>query len=163
MEQRLKLKNKNMSKLNERKLYRSKNDKIIAGVFGGLGDYFDIDSNLLRVIVLFLLFLTFFGGLIPFLIVYFIVMFIIPSEGDKNRKEGENEDKNFSRNPIYKKWVFWLIIAIFLFPIILMILGFLFFAVRTDIITDSIEVREERIIIDRSDDSSDYIRIYREK
>jgi phage shock protein C len=34
----------------ERKLYRSGTDKKIAGVCGGLGDYFQIDSNLVRLI-----------------------------------------------------------------------------------------------------------------
>jgi phage shock protein C len=32
-----------------RKLYRSRDDQVIAGVCGGLGDYFDIDSTLFRI------------------------------------------------------------------------------------------------------------------
>ncbi len=131
-----------MTRSNRRKLYRSKNDKIIAGIFGGLGEYFDIDVNLLRVIALFLIFLTFFGGLIPFLIIYFIAMFIIPSEREKNKEECE--DENNSCVSIYKKWLFWLIIVIIFFPIILMILGFFLFSVRTDVIN----VRENRVIIE---------------
>ncbi len=154
-----------MTKANKRKLYRSKSDKIIAGIFGGLGEYFDIDANLLRVIVLFLIFLTFFGGLVPFLVIYFIAMFIIPSEREKNREEGENEikDEKTLSKPLHKNWLFWLIIVIMLFPIILMILGFFLFTARTGVIPDSIEIREERIIIERSKDDSDYIRIYQEE
>ncbi len=144
-----------MTRSNKRKLYRSKNDKIIAGIFGGLGEYFDIDANLLRVTALFFILLTFFGGLVPFLIVYFIAMFIVPSEREKSREEGENEDKNknenFSSNPVYKKWLFWLIIVIMLFPVILMILGFFLFAARTDVITDIIKVREERMITEQGE------------
>ncbi len=34
----------------KKKLYRSKKDKIIAGICGGIGEYFDIDANLVRVI-----------------------------------------------------------------------------------------------------------------
>lgn len=34
-----------------RKFYRSKNNKIIAGVCGGLADYYQMDSTLVRAIV----------------------------------------------------------------------------------------------------------------
>ena len=71
-----------MNKLKNRKLYRSSEDKIIAGIFGGLGEYLDVDPNLLRVIILFFLVLTFFSLTIPFLVAYFIVVLIIPSERD---------------------------------------------------------------------------------
>ncbi len=146
-----------MTNSNKRKLYRSKNDKILAGIFGGLGEYFDIDSNLLRLIGLLVLFLTAF---IPFLIIYFISMFIIPSDREKGREESENENKNKDKSspskPVYRKWWFWLIIVIFLFPIILIILGFVFFAQRTGVVTDIVEIKEEKIIIERPGDDFDY-------
>ncbi len=150
-----------MTNSNKRKLYRSKNDKILAGIFGGLGEHFDIDPNLLRVIVLFLIFLTFFGALVPFLIVYFISMFIIPSDREKGREESENENKNKDENspskPVYKNWLFWLIIVIFLFPIILITLGFFLFSARTGVVTDSIEVSEEIVKIEQPEDDYNYI------
>ena len=68
-----------MNKLKNRKLYRSSEDKIIAGIFGGLGEYLDVDPNLLRLIGLLIFALTAF---VSFLIVYFIAMLIIPSERD---------------------------------------------------------------------------------
>ncbi|MGH2703451.1 MAG: PspC domain-containing protein [Actinomycetota bacterium] len=34
-----------------RKFYRSKNNKIIAGVCGGLADYYQVDSTLVRALV----------------------------------------------------------------------------------------------------------------
>lgn len=68
-----------MNDIKNKNLYRSSDDKIIAGIFGGLGVYLDIDSNLLRLIGL-LIFA--FSAFIPFLIVYFIAAFIIPSERD---------------------------------------------------------------------------------
>lgn len=34
----------------KKRLYRSKKDKIIAGICGGIGQYFEIDANLVRVI-----------------------------------------------------------------------------------------------------------------
>lgn len=36
--------------MNNRRLYRSSTDKIISGVSGGLGDYFEIDPLLIRVL-----------------------------------------------------------------------------------------------------------------
>lgn len=73
-----------MTKSNKRKLYRSKEDRILAGIFGGLGDYFDIDSNLLRLIGLLVFIFT---GFLPFLAIYFVSMFIIPSDREKVKKE----------------------------------------------------------------------------
>ncbi len=71
-----------MSRIKNRKLYRSSDDKIIAGIFGGLGEYLDVDPNFLRVTLLFFLVLTFFSLIVPFLVAYFIAIFIIPSERD---------------------------------------------------------------------------------
>jgi len=144
-----------MTKSNKRKLYRSKKDKVLAGIFGGLGEYFDIDSNLLRLIFLFILFLTFFSGLFPFLIIYLIAMFIIPTDRGEGKSESENED----RGPIYKKWWFWLIVFILLLPVILVILGFVLFMQRTSIATDSIDFIEERVIIDYPENEFDHIEI----
>lgn len=72
-----------MNNSNKRKLYRSKNDRILTGVFGGLGDYFDIDSNLLRLIGLLIFAFTAF---VPFLIIYLVAMFIIPSERNEEKR-----------------------------------------------------------------------------
>ena len=60
---------------NTDKLYRSRIDKTIGGVCGGLADYFDIDVVLIRVI--FVLLLLFGGG--GFLI-YIIMWIIIPAQ-----------------------------------------------------------------------------------
>ncbi len=60
-----------------RKLYRSRYDKKIAGICGGLGNYFSIDPVFIRLLVIFLLILT---GIIPILIVYLIASLILPVE-----------------------------------------------------------------------------------
>ena len=60
-----------------RKLYRSRSNKKIAGVLGGLGDYWKIDPTIVRLIFLVIFFLT---AIFPFLIVYIIAAIVIPIE-----------------------------------------------------------------------------------
>ncbi len=59
------------------RLYRSRSDKWVSGVLGGLGRYFAIDPVLLRVAFLGLLFLTDFGTAI---VAYIILAIVIPEE-----------------------------------------------------------------------------------
>jgi phage shock protein PspC (stress-responsive transcriptional regulator) len=56
-----------------RKVYRSRSQRMIAGVCGGLADYFNIDATLVR--VLFLL-LAVFGG--TGLVIYIVMWIIVP-------------------------------------------------------------------------------------
>ena len=56
----------------DQQLYRDPDDKMIAGVCSGLGHYFDIDTTLVRV-VLAALTLAGGGGLIAYLILWFVV------------------------------------------------------------------------------------------
>jgi phage shock protein PspC (stress-responsive transcriptional regulator) len=58
-----------------KKLYRSRNDRMLGGVCGGLSEYFRIDSTLIR-----LLFVAFAlaGG--PGLIAYIIMLIVVPEE-----------------------------------------------------------------------------------
>lgn len=58
-----------------KKLYRSRVDRKIAGVCGGLGEYFGIDPTLVR--LLFVLGLIFVGGT---LLAYIILAIVIPEE-----------------------------------------------------------------------------------
>lgn len=41
--------------MSHKTLMRSKNDSKIAGVCGGLGEYFDVDSNILRILFVLML------------------------------------------------------------------------------------------------------------
>ncbi len=66
----------------KKKLYRSRDNKIIAGIFGGLGEYTEMDSNLWRLIGL-LVFLFTAGA---FLIIYLIAIFIIPLKEKEEKK-----------------------------------------------------------------------------
>jgi phage shock protein C len=58
-----------------RKLYRSKTDRMLAGVCGGLAEYFNTDATLIR--VLFVL-LTVLGGAGP--IIYLAMWIIVPNQ-----------------------------------------------------------------------------------
>jgi phage shock protein C len=58
-----------------KKLYRSRSDRRIAGVCGGLASYFSIDPTLVR--LLFVLGLLFVGGTF---LAYIILMIVVPEE-----------------------------------------------------------------------------------
>jgi phage shock protein C len=60
-----------------RRLYRSRRDRVIAGVAGGLAEYFAVDPVLLRVILVALLIFT---AIIPAAIFYVACIFLIPAE-----------------------------------------------------------------------------------
>ncbi|AST93300.1 PspC domain-containing protein [Sutcliffiella cohnii] len=62
-----------------KKLLRSKTDRKLAGVLGGLANYMGMDSTLLRVIFVIIAILT--SGF-PLLVTYLILVFIMPNEGD---------------------------------------------------------------------------------
>jgi phage shock protein C len=54
------------------KLYRSTTDKMLGGVAGGLAEYFDIDSTLVRVLFIVVVFLGG-GGIIAYIILWIVV------------------------------------------------------------------------------------------
>lgn len=60
-----------------KKLQRSDVNKQIAGVCGGIAEYFDVDPTLVRVGYVLL---TVFSGIVPGVIAYFVLAFIIPSK-----------------------------------------------------------------------------------
>lgn len=59
----------------QKKLYRSESNKTIAGICGGIGEYFEIDPVIIR---LFWLVLTIFSGILPGLIAYFFAILLVP-------------------------------------------------------------------------------------
>ena len=56
-----------------KKLYRSRNEQIVAGVCGGLAEYFDMDPTIVR-----LLFLLLGLGPMPGILVYIVLAVIMP-------------------------------------------------------------------------------------
>ena len=59
-----------------KRLMLSRNDRKIAGVCGGLGEYFDVDPTLVRLGVVVVGLVT---AVIPMLIAYILAWFIIPT------------------------------------------------------------------------------------
>jgi phage shock protein C len=58
-----------------KKLFRSTTDKHLAGVFGGLGEILEFDSNILRLAAVFLGIAT---GIVPLLVTYVAAWIVLP-------------------------------------------------------------------------------------
>ncbi len=58
-----------------KKLYRSKENKVWAGVIGGLGEYLEADPVILRLLWVVL---VVFSGFFPGLIAYIAAIYIVP-------------------------------------------------------------------------------------
>ncbi len=59
------------------KLKRSKKDKIIAGVLGGIAEYFNFDPTLVRMIWLIVVAFT---GFVPGVIIYILAALVFPKD-----------------------------------------------------------------------------------
>jgi phage shock protein C len=78
-----------------KRLYRSRDNRMIAGVCGGLGEYFNIDPTLIRLLFVAAVFFGVGGGLLA----YLIMMILVPEEpwpeatspemGEKEKEEAE--------------------------------------------------------------------------
>ena len=62
----------------EKRLYRSQSDRMIAGVCGGLAEYFDIDPTIVRVVAVLSVFVSGLG-----ILAYIILAIVVPSESSK--------------------------------------------------------------------------------
>ncbi|MFA9406485.1 MAG: PspC domain-containing protein [Anaerolineales bacterium] len=61
---------------NVKKLYRSRNEQMLAGVCGGLGTYFNIDPTLVRLLFVASVLL----GMGATILIYFLMMIFVPIE-----------------------------------------------------------------------------------
>lgn len=66
-----------------RRLYRSRNDRMIAGVCGGIAEYFEIDPVIVRIIAIILLLP---GGL-PGFVPYIVLWVLVPNSPGREEKE----------------------------------------------------------------------------
>jgi len=61
----------------QKRLYKSDTNKVIAGVIGGIGEYFDIDPTLLRLAYILIAVLT---AVFPAVVGYLVACLIMPSK-----------------------------------------------------------------------------------
>lgn len=73
----------------ERKLYRSRSDRMLWGVCGGLAKYFDMDPTIVRVIAVLLVFANGVG-----IVAYVIMAIVVPLEGSKVTTPREVVEEN---------------------------------------------------------------------
>lgn len=90
--------------MKQKRLYRSKTNRVIAGVCGGLGEYFGIDPIIFRILFLFIS---------PLFLIYFILWLFVPVNPNQKGYGGVSS------------WKVLLVIIFFLLPLIL---GLTFFA-----------------------------------
>jgi phage shock protein C len=80
------------------RLYKSRKDKVLDGVCGGLGNYFDVDSVVIRIIWILA---TFFTGGIYGIFAYLIAMAIIPREPGQGKSSSAyqtNDSNDVTKN-----------------------------------------------------------------
>jgi len=71
------------------RLYRSESDRMIAGVCGGIAEYFGIDASIVRLLFIGIILL---GG--SGVIVYLVLWFVLPNKSDKSKEMEEIMKKN---------------------------------------------------------------------
>jgi phage shock protein PspC (stress-responsive transcriptional regulator) len=62
-----------------KRLSRSRSDRKLSGVLGGLSNYLGMDASLLRILFIVLLIFT---GFFPLGIIYIVWIFLVPEESD---------------------------------------------------------------------------------
>ena len=73
----------------DKRLYRSRKDRMIWGVCGGLARYFDMDPVIIRIIFVLLVFANGLGVL-----AYIILAIVVPTEGSKTSEPSETVREN---------------------------------------------------------------------
>ncbi len=82
----------------QKRLYRSTQDRMFAGVCGGIGEYLDVDPTLVRLAFVALTLLSSGSGLV----IYLILMLIVPERPTDKRKSKtkRTEDSDFPENDV---------------------------------------------------------------
>jgi phage shock protein C len=58
-----------------KKLYRSEDNKMVAGVAGGVAEYLTIDPVVVRLVAIFIAIVT---GIVPLALIYLLSVFVVP-------------------------------------------------------------------------------------
>jgi phage shock protein C len=75
-----------------KKLYRSNKDKVIAGVCGGLGEYFAVDARIFRVLFVLAMLVPVVPGIIPYIIMWILIPQHPIKSGQKSQESGNIVD-----------------------------------------------------------------------
>lgn len=78
-----------------KRLYRSTQDRMFAGVCGGIGEYLDVDPTLVRLAFVALTLLSSGSGLM----IYLILMLIVPERPQEKRKPKIKRDTEDTYSP----------------------------------------------------------------
>ncbi len=70
--------------MSEKRLMRSKNNRMVAGICGGIGEYFGIDANIIRVVWIVI---TALSGFLPGILAYVLVWLVVPEGGEEDTIE----------------------------------------------------------------------------
>ncbi len=57
----------------EKRLVKSRRDRVIGGVLGGLSEYFNLDSTLVRLIFIFIALISVKGALLLYIVLYLVI------------------------------------------------------------------------------------------
>lgn len=81
-----------------KKLTKSANNRVVSGVIGGIGEFFNIDPTILRIIFVILIFIGY-GTVIP---VYIVAILIIPDPSGKMALGERAKTKVIYKRPVKK-------------------------------------------------------------
>ncbi|MDF1796485.1 MAG: PspC domain-containing protein [Coxiellaceae bacterium] len=85
-----------MSNDEVKRLYRSRNDKLIGGVCAGLADYFKVDPTIMRLLYILLCFVSLGSGVLIYLVLWVIVpeskVYKVQHQ-DKDNQDSHHSDK----------------------------------------------------------------------
>ncbi len=68
-----------------RRLYRSRQNRTLAGVCGGIAEYYGSDPNAVRLVTLVI---GLFTGIIPMVVLYLVAALVIPEDGSPESIQG---------------------------------------------------------------------------
>lgn len=74
----------------KRKIYRSKSERMLGGVCGGIGEYLNIDSNLVRILFVIL---TFTGGI--GIVLYIAALILVPENPEQESQQTKKYNNAF--------------------------------------------------------------------
>lgn len=112
-----------VSLMTEKTLNKSSTNRVLAGVCGGLGEYFDVDPTLVRVGFVLLFFS---GGLGLFL--YVALLVVMPDAGSKEaeplqtfKKEAEKLQAHDIARPTFGQTSGWIPVALIILGVVLLL------------------------------------------